>query len=65
MEVLGNPSPTPKRFPKTSKVEGNLEVGGDGFLNTFRVLVENGHSIIINLSTWSGSGNPSLWAGKD
>ena len=48
-EVLGNPSPTPERFP-----EGNL------------VLVEYGHSLIINLSTGRGSENPSLWKeGKD
>ena len=30
-----------------------------------RVLVEDGHSFIINFSTESGSGNPSLWTGKD
>ena len=47
-------------------VKGNLEGGGDGFPNTSRVLVEYGHSlIIINLSTGSGSENPSLWTGKD
>ena len=46
-EVLGNLSPTPKRFPETweiLRVEGNLEDGGDGFPNTSRVLVEYGHS---------------------
>ena len=47
-----------------SRVEGNLEGGGDGFPNTSRVLVEYGHSLIINLSTGSGSENPSLWTGK-
>ena len=60
-EVLGNPSPTPERFPETreiSRVEGNVH-------NTSRVLVEYGHSLIINLSTGSGSENPSLWTGKD
>ena len=31
---------------------------GDGFPNTSRVLVEYGHSLIINLSTGSGSENP-------
>ena len=52
-EVSGNPSLTSERFPETqereiSRVEGNLEGGGDGFPNTFRVLVEYGHSLIIN-----------------
>ena len=58
-EVLGNPSLTAERFPSTliSRVSGNLEGGGDGFL----VLVEYGHSLIINLSTGSASGNPSMW----
>ena len=76
-EVLGNPSPTPQRFPETreisrgrspreiSRVEGNLEGGGDGFPNTSRVLVEYGHSLIINISAENGSENPSLWTGKD
>ena len=76
-EVLVNLSLTAERFPETQeisrgqspreilRVEGNLEGGGDGFPNTSRVLVEYGHSLIINLSTGSGSGNPSLWAGKD
>ena len=76
-EVLGNPSLMPKRFPETRKisrgqrpreilrVKGNLEGRGDGFPNTSRVLVEDGHSLIINFSTGSGSGNPSLWTGKD
>ena len=67
-EVLGNPSPTPERFPETrgrspreiSRVEGNLEGGGDGFPNTSRVLVEHGQSLVINFSTGSGSGNPCL-----
>ena len=75
-EVLGNPSPTPERFPETreisrgrspkeiSRVEGNLEGRGDGFPNTFRVLVEHGQSLSINFSTGSGSGNPSLWCGQ-
>ena len=43
-----------------ARVEGNLEGGGDGFPNTSRVLVEYGHSLIINLSTGSGSENPSV-----
>ena len=76
-EVLGNPSPTPERFPEARKisrerspreilrVEGNLEGGGDGFPNTSRVLVEYGHSLIIKLSAGSGSANPSLQTGKD
>ena len=54
-EVLGNPSPMPERFRETreisrgrspreiSRVEGNLEGGGDGFPNASRVLVEYGH----------------------
>ena len=76
-EVLGNPSPTPERFPETreisrgrspreiSRVEGNLEGRGDGFPNTSRVLVEHGQSLSINFSTGSRSENPSLWTGKD
>ena len=76
-EVLGNPSPTPERFPETreisrgrspreiSRVEGNLEGRGDGFPNTSRVLVEHGQSLSINFSTGSGSENPSLWTRKD
>ena len=48
---------------KTREVLGNLEGGGDGFPNTSLVLVEHGHS--LNLSAGSGSGNPSLWTGKD
>ena len=71
-EVMGNPSPTAERFPETreisrgqslreiARVEGNLEGGGEGFPITSRVLVEYGHSLSINFSTWSGSGNPSL-----
>ena len=39
LEVLGNPSPMPKRFPET------LEGRGGGFPNNSRVLVECGHSI--------------------
>ena len=46
---------------KTREVLGNLEGGGDGFPNSSRVLVEYGHSPIINLS----AENPSLWVGKD
>ena len=74
-EVLGNPSPMPKRFPETrgksrgsreiSRAEGNIEGGGDRFPNTSRVLVEHGQSLSINFSTGSGSENPSLWTGKD
>ena len=37
---------------------------GDGFPNTSRVFVEHGHYLVINFSTGSGSGNPSLWAGS-
>ena len=37
---------------------------GDGSPNTSQVLMEYGHSLIINLSTGTGSGNPSLWTGK-
>ena len=45
-EVLGNPSPMPKRFPETrGQPEGNLEWKGGGFINISRVLVEYGHSI--------------------
>ena len=54
----------PRDFPR-AKPEGNLEGRGDGFPNNSRVLVEDGHSLIINFSTGSGSGNPSLWTGKD
>ena len=69
-EVLGNPSPQPKRFPDTreisrgrspceiSRVEGNIEGEGDGFPNSSRVLVEYGHSFIINFCTGSGLENP-------
>ena len=39
-----------RSLKEISRVEGNLEGGGDGFLNTSRVLVEYGHSLIINLS---------------
>ena len=54
-EVLGNPSPTPKRFPETReisrgrspreilRVEGNLSAVRDGFPNTSLVLVEHGY----------------------
>ena len=49
---------------KTREVLGNLEGRGDGFPNNSRVLVEDGHSLIINFSTGSGSGNPSFWAGE-
>ena len=54
----------PRYFPR-AKPEGNLGGGGVGFSNTSRVLVEYGHSLIIKLSTGSGSENPSLWTGKD
>ena len=76
-EVLGNLSPTPKRFldlreisrgrspREISRVEGNLEGGGDGFPNTSRVLVEYGHSPHHQFIYRDGSENPSLWAGKD
>ena len=50
----------PRDFPR-AKPEGNLEGRGDGFLNTSRGLVEYGHSLIINLSTGSGSENPFRW----
>ena len=63
-EVLGNPSPTTVRFPKTreisrgrspgdiSRAEGNLEVGGDGDVqpNSSRFEAVYGHSLIINPS---------------
>ena len=48
LEESGNPHPVAKRFPEP---EGNLEGGEDGFSNTSRVLVEYGHSRIINPST--------------
>ena len=47
--------------PERSWVSGNLSAVGDGFPITSRVLVEYGHSLIINISTGSGTGNPSLW----
>ena len=64
-------SPMPKRFPEGEarrKSWGSREISradGDGFPNNSRVLVEDGHSLIIKLSTGSGSDNPSLWTGKD
>ena len=67
-EVFVDPSPTPRRFHKTleiSRVEGNLEGGGDGFPNTSRVLMEYGHSPHHQSIYSDGSGNPSLWTGKD
>ena len=39
----------------------NLEGQGDGFHPLFWC----GHYVIINLSTGSGSENPSMWPGKD
>ena len=54
-----------RRSREISRVEGNFEGGGDGFPNNSRVWVEYGNSLVINLSTGSGSGNLSLWAGKD
>ena len=59
------PDAMPKSPREILRVEGNLEGRGDRFPNTSRVLVEDGHSLIINFSTGSGSGNPSLWTGKD
>ena len=50
---------------KIYRVSGNLSAVEDGFPNTSRVLVEHGHSLTINLSTGSGSENPSMWPGKD
>ena len=41
------------------------EGGGDGFSNTSQVLVEYGHSPHHLFIYGDGSGNPSLWAGKD
>ena len=41
------------------------EGGGDGFPNTSGVLVEYGHSPHHQFIFKDGSGNPSLWAGKD
>ena len=52
----------PERFPEG---EARGKSRGDGFPNTSLVLVEYGHSLIINISTGSGSENPSLWRGKD
>ena len=43
-----------------SRVEGNLEGGGDGFPNTSRVLEEYGHSPHHQFIYRDGSGNPSL-----
>ena len=40
---------------------GDFEGQGDGFPPSFWC----GHSVIINLSTGSGSENPPMWAGKD
>ena len=54
--------PRPERF---SSVEGNLKGGGDGFPNTSPVLLEYGHSPPHQFICRDGSGNPSLWAGKD
>ena len=59
-EISQDPSPR-----EILRVEGNLEGRGDEFPNNSRVLVEDGHSLIINFSTGSGLGNPSLWTGKD
>ena len=41
----------PRRPKDFSRVEENLEGGGDGLPNTSRVLVEYGHSLGINFST--------------
>ena len=61
-EVLGNPSPTPERFPE-GEAWGKSR-GRRGWVSQY-LLVENRHSLIINLSTGSGSENPSLWTGKE
>ena len=54
-ELLGNPSPVPKRFPETremsSRVEGNIEDRGDGFPNNSLVLVEQGCILYTVYST--------------
>ena len=67
-EAVGFAPRDPRDFPRAKpegNPKGNLEGGGDGFSNTSRVLVEYGHSLIIKLSTGSGSANPSLRTGKD
>ena len=56
-EVLGNPSPRVKEISRRGEM--------DFPIHTSRVLVEYGHSLIIKLSTGSGSANPSLRTGKD
>ena len=61
-EISGDPRDFPREI---LRVEGNLEGGGDGFPNTSRVLVEYGHSPHHQFIYRDGSGNPSLWAGKD
>ena len=59
-----------------SRVSGNLSGVGDGFPNTSLVLVEHGYNTSLVLVEYGhsphhqsiyrdGSGNPSLWAGKN
>ena len=65
-EVLGNPSPTPQRFPETREISrgksrGSQEISwapGMDFPipNSSLDLVEYGHSLIIYLSIGSGQG---------
>ena len=66
-EVSENPSLTPMRLPDTGeKSQGSMEIsikGGveeDGFLNNFQILVDYGHSHVINLSAGSGSVSKSI-----
>ena len=52
--------------PKTREVLGNLDGEGDQFPNNIScVLLEYGHSLVINLSSGRGSENPSLCTGKN
>ena len=63
--------PRPERFPEgeaRGKSRGSREISraeGVGFPNTSQVLVECGHSPHHQFIYRDGSGNPSLWAGKD
>ena len=66
-EVLGNPSPTPERFPETREMSRpwnprDISRYFLGFANISRVLVEYGHSIIINAILGRRSGNPLMYA---
>ena len=54
----------PRDFPR-AKGRGKSRGGRGWIFQYLRVLVEYGQSLSINLSTGSGSANPSLWSGKD